>query len=213
MWPLVVAQARTPPWSQVPSQVTHIRLFLTTFQSPVLSLFIVTTSFCFSFSSISLWLTCFFHCFSVSLIVLAHLSSGLRSTMSHSFIISGMVCTPYIPRPEWFQACGYLRLGPCLDPMAPVVASSGLLLSWPIQLAPHEDSEQSQEGFLVSALSWKPCPGLSSTDSPATDWHSSQTLFSLVNFRLQIIRMFIVLNTEYRHSLSLLYNSINTHVM
>ena len=98
-----------------------------------------------------------------------------------------------------------------------VFATSGKnrsqLLSWPIQLAPHEDSEQSQEGFLVSALSWKPCPGLSSTDSPATDWHSSQTLFSLVNFRLQIIRMFIVLNTEYRHSLSLLYNSINTHVM
>jgi hypothetical protein len=54
----VAAQARTPPWSQVASPATHIRLFLNTLDSPVLPLFIVLTSFCFSFSSISPPLTC-----------------------------------------------------------------------------------------------------------------------------------------------------------
>jgi hypothetical protein len=64
-WPLVVTDpccykstgsdvapgsntAMTPPWSQVALPATHIRLFLTTLQSPVLPLFIVPTSFCFS---------------------------------------------------------------------------------------------------------------------------------------------------------------------
>ena len=42
-----------PPWSQVAPLASHIRLFLTTTKSPVLPLFTVPMSFCFSFSSIS----------------------------------------------------------------------------------------------------------------------------------------------------------------
>lgn len=43
-----------PPWSQVASPVTHTRLFLTTFDSPVLPPFIVPTSFGFSLSHFSI---------------------------------------------------------------------------------------------------------------------------------------------------------------
>ena len=46
----VAAQARTPSWLQVASLATHIRLFLVTLESPALSLFIESTSFCFSLS-------------------------------------------------------------------------------------------------------------------------------------------------------------------
>ena len=46
-------QARAPPWHHRAQVATHIRLFLTTLESPVLPLFAVPTSFCFSFSSIS----------------------------------------------------------------------------------------------------------------------------------------------------------------
>lgn len=38
MWPLEAAQARISPWPHVASPVTHIRLFLITPESPVLSL-------------------------------------------------------------------------------------------------------------------------------------------------------------------------------
>jgi hypothetical protein len=56
--PPVSAQSGTPPWSQVTSLATHVRLFLTTLESPLLPVFIMSTSFCFSFSSTSLPLTC-----------------------------------------------------------------------------------------------------------------------------------------------------------
>ena len=84
---LVAAQARTPPWSQVASPATHIRLFLNTLDSPVLPLFIVLTSFCFSFSSISPTLTCSSACLG-SLSVWGHLRSGLGSAMP---CLSGVV--------------------------------------------------------------------------------------------------------------------------
>jgi hypothetical protein len=56
------AQARIPPWTQVASLATHIRLFLITLESPVLPLFIVPMSFCFTFSSIAPSLTCSSYC-------------------------------------------------------------------------------------------------------------------------------------------------------
>lgn len=43
----LVAQIRNPPWSHVVSRTTNIRLFLTTFQLPVLLLFLVPSSFLF----------------------------------------------------------------------------------------------------------------------------------------------------------------------
>lgn len=49
----LAAQARSPLRSYVASPATHIRLLLATFESLVVPLFSMTTSFCFSFSSIS----------------------------------------------------------------------------------------------------------------------------------------------------------------
>ena len=53
----MATQARTSPWSQVASLATHIRLFLTTLESPVLPFFIVPTFlFLFHFSTTCLFL-------------------------------------------------------------------------------------------------------------------------------------------------------------
>ena len=89
----------TEQWSRVSTQsrsqvlAIHIRLFLTTLKSPVLPLFIVHTSFCFSFSSVSPPLTCSSWWCPGSLCVWGHLSSGLRSAMSCLCImILGMGC-------------------------------------------------------------------------------------------------------------------------
>lgn len=83
-----------------------------------------------------------------------------------------------------------------------LVVNSGLLLTCPIQLAPYEDRVHFQEGSSCLCLILEACPGLSSTGP----WHqtlsSSQALFSLGNVRLLIIQMVVILNTEYRHSLS-----------
>lgn len=51
MWSLEVAQARIPPWPQVPSLATHITLFITILKSA--SLYYVHIFLSFSFSHFS----------------------------------------------------------------------------------------------------------------------------------------------------------------
>lgn len=51
MWLFLSTWTRTSLWPNVAFLVTHIRLFLATIKSLIVSLFIVHTSFCFSFPS------------------------------------------------------------------------------------------------------------------------------------------------------------------
>lgn len=61
---------------------TNIMLFLTSLESPVLFLFLVPTSFCSCFSSISLLPTCKLSWCLRSLSVRSHLKSGFKSVMT-----------------------------------------------------------------------------------------------------------------------------------
>ena len=87
-WPPVTAQVRTPPWSQVALLAIHMRVFFTTLQSPVMPLLFVSTSFRFSFSSISPQLPFSSYCCQGTLSVWGHLKRGLRSTKTHSCIVT-----------------------------------------------------------------------------------------------------------------------------
>lgn len=122
-----------------------MRLFLITLESPVLSLFIVPTFFCFSSSSISLprvsgsplqWLQEYY-------VPLVHYNAQQRSSQAQYF-------PP--PRAVWKQTGGHLRLAPqpahlkwplarviclrahsCLRPMAPggvLLFSSLISILW-----------------------------------------------------------------------------------
>ena len=74
--------------TMVPRDITsYNRLFLTTLESPVLPLFMVPTSFSFSFSSISPTLTCSSACLG-SLSVWGHLRCGPKSAVPHLWVMA-----------------------------------------------------------------------------------------------------------------------------
>lgn len=84
---LVTAQARTLPWFQILSWDNNIRLSLTTLGPPGLLLSTVSTSFRFSFSSISPQLSASFSCTQGLWMSGGHLSKDLRSSVHCSWIM------------------------------------------------------------------------------------------------------------------------------
>lgn len=96
----------------------HIRLSLTTFESPVLSLFMYThpALSSFSFSCISLSLTCSSQRHSGSLNAWSHLRSSFLN-LCGGHLRDGL--PPLMPSRCPTGSC--LKLAPCPDPMVPVV--------------------------------------------------------------------------------------------
>lgn len=193
--------AGIPPWSQMASPVTHIRPIFTTLRSPVLPLFIVSTSFCFSL----------FHFSTIYLHTLVRLSSGLRIVISHLCIM--VPCRGHIGHglppeacgvPDWwpFQgsflfgalwqlSCGCLRLASHLAcPSGPRQGSSVSGSLPPRTRGPRCGS---------SHLQLASCSG--SLVGPSWCWTAGH--LRLAFFRecwLLIIQLFTDLNTEHRHS-------------
>ena len=136
MWLPVAAQARTPPWSQVLLPATHTRLFLTTLKSTGLPLFIVPTSFCFSFSPISLPFSCSSERCPGSLEYLESPQEWSQRAIppGRGHLRHGLPQTPQACR---YQTDGHLRLAVSPGPTAPVwqlsePPSSPSLPEWPL---------------------------------------------------------------------------------
>lgn len=93
----------------------HIKLFLTILKSPVLPLFIVLPSFCFSFSSISPPPTRSFWWCLGSLSVWGYLRSAMPCSCTGSKQGLSWIW-PALPRPAQHWIRGHLRQAPCPCP-------------------------------------------------------------------------------------------------
>lgn len=97
---------------------THIRLFLTTLESAVLPLFIVSISFCFSFSSLSLPLICSSWWHLGFLNIWHHFRNSLRHIRHYVYILEsgkghfrhGLRCDP-----DWWSFKATSLFGPYSD--------------------------------------------------------------------------------------------------
>lgn len=114
------AQTRPPPWSQLAFQVTHTRLFLSTLSSPVLPLFILSTSFCFFL----------FHFSTIYLLVLV--APGISECHGSSQQWFTAVQCPFM----LYDACAEVFLG-TVFPQRPVQPQIGDHLSLTRCLVPH----------------------------------------------------------------------------
>lgn len=121
----MAAQARNLPSSQVASPVPHIRLYLNTFESPVMPFFTMPTSFSFLFSSVFSALTCSSWSCSGSLSICGLLRTSLKSiNLTHEYGtrhgLSGMLCSF---RSVWHPTGSCLRLSSHLAfPISPVLS-------------------------------------------------------------------------------------------
>jgi hypothetical protein len=156
------------------SPATHIRLYLPTLYSPALPLFIVPSSFCFSF----------FH-FSTTylfLSVVPGVSECLEwpqecyAPLVH-YGIGQASSWPWSAQCWWsFQASFLFRLHG-----TGLVVVMGLLLAWPAQVAPcqgHLSPAQVQSlRWGSSSLQFAPCPGSPIVTGAGSDGHLSLSVF------------------------------------